>query len=136
MNTAAHGSAHADAVAAVSAPARWYCRGAAPMRRLHRVVTRPAGRLVGRAGLRTRIHPREGDLVPPPPAEAAARLGTTPLLAVHGDRAPYFPLDRPRMRAGAAGDRGELWLEPGMGHAGNAAEETLLTRTGAWPVAA
>ncbi|WP_082317762.1 alpha/beta hydrolase, partial [Streptomyces sp. NRRL WC-3549] len=40
--------AHTDAVVAVSAPARWYYRGTAPMRRLHWVVTRPAGRLVGR----------------------------------------------------------------------------------------
>ncbi|WP_093800233.1 S9 family peptidase [Streptomyces sp. Wb2n-11] len=134
--TEANTAAHADAVAAVSAPARWYYRGTAPMRRLHWVVTRPAGRLVGRVGLRTRIHPRDWDPVPLPPVEAAARLGTTPLLVVHGDRDPYFPLDHPRMLAGAAGDRGELWIEPGMGHAENAAAETLLTRIGAWLVAA
>ncbi|MGW7055528.1 alpha/beta fold hydrolase [Streptomyces sp. NPDC054887] len=128
-------SARADAVVAVSAPARWYYRGTAPMRRLHWVVTRPAGRLVGRFGLRTRIHDRDWDPVPLSPVEAAARLGATPLLVVHGDRDPYFPLDHPRALAAAAG-RGELWIVPGMGHAENAAEETLLTRIGAWLAAA
>ncbi|WP_189716032.1 alpha/beta hydrolase family protein [Streptomyces chryseus] len=128
-------SAAADAVVAVSAPARWYYRGTAPMRRLHWVVTRPAGRLVGRLGLRTRIHDRDWDPVPLSPVEAAARLGPTPLLVVHGDRDPYFPLDHPRALAAAAG-RSELWIVPGMGHAENAAEETLLTRIGAWLTAA
>ncbi|MFF3340926.1 alpha/beta hydrolase family protein [Streptomyces flavidovirens] len=130
-----HAHAHADAVAAVSAPARWYYRGTAPMRRLHWVVTRPAGRLVGRLGLRTRIHARDWDPVPLSPVEAAAGLGPTPLLVVHGDRDPYFPLDHPRMLAAAA-DRSELWIVPGMGHAENAAEETLLHRIGAWLTAA
>lgn len=130
-----HRSARADAVVAVSAPARWYYRGTAPMRRVHWVITRPAGRLVGRFGLRTRIHSRDWDPVPLSPVEAAARLGPTPLLVVHGDRDPYFPLDHPRMLAAAAA-RGELWIVPGMGHAENAAEETLLTRIGAWLSAA
>ncbi|GAA3069741.1 alpha/beta fold hydrolase [Streptomyces roseofulvus] len=121
-----------DAVAAVSAPARWYYRGTAPMRRLHWVVTRPAGRLVGRYGLRTRIDHRAWDPVPLPPVEAAARIAPTPLLIVHGDRDAYFPLDHPRTLA-AAGDA-ELWLEPGMGHAENAAGEELLDRLGAWLV--
>ncbi|MGX1886413.1 alpha/beta fold hydrolase [Streptomyces sp. NPDC055287] len=128
-------SARADAVVAVSAPARWYYRGTAPMRRLHWVVTRPAGRLVGRLGLRTRIHARDWDPVPLSPVEAAAGLGATPLLVVHGDRDPYFPLDHPRALAAAA-DGSELWIVPGMGHAENAAEETLLTRIGAWLTAA
>ncbi|MGR8009814.1 alpha/beta hydrolase [Streptomyces hypolithicus] len=109
---------------------------------LHWVVTRPAGRLVGRFGFRTRIHPREWDTVPLPPVEAAARLGATPLLVVHGDRDAYFPLDHPRMLADAAAGsgsgtgtgtgRGELWIEPGMGHAENTAGEALLTRIGVW----
>jgi pimeloyl-ACP methyl ester carboxylesterase len=132
---AGHVSARADAVVAVSAPARWYYRGTAPMRRLHWVITRPAGRLVGRFGLRTRIHARDWDPVPISPVEAAARLGQTPLLVVHGDRDPYFPLDHPRALAAAA-SRSELWIVPGMGHAENAAEETLLTRIGAWLTAA
>ncbi|MFG2633971.1 alpha/beta hydrolase family protein [Streptomyces sp. NPDC048362] len=124
-----------DAVVSVSAPARWYYRGTAPMRRLHWLITRPEGRLVGRYGLRTRIHHRDWDPVPLSPTEAAA-IAPTPLLIVHGDRDGYFPLDPPRMLAEAAGDHGELWVEPGMGHAENAADDDLLARIGDWATAA
>ncbi|MFG2902855.1 alpha/beta hydrolase [Streptomyces zaomyceticus] len=120
----------ADAVAAVSAPARWYYRGTAPMRRLHWVVTRPAGRLVGRYGFGVRIDRRAWDPVPLSPVEAVPLIAPTPLLVVHGDRDAYFPLDHPRMLAGA-GDA-ELWLERGMGHAENAADDELLARLGDW----
>ncbi|MFI9744270.1 alpha/beta hydrolase family protein [Streptomyces sp. NPDC052494] len=119
-----------DAVAAVSAPARWYYRGTAPMRRLHWLVTRPTGRLVGRYGLHTRIDGRTWDPVPLSPVEAVPLIAPVPLLIVHGDRDAYFPLDHPRMLAGA-GDA-ELWLEPGMGHAENAADDELLARLGDW----
>ncbi|MET9748560.1 MULTISPECIES: alpha/beta hydrolase [Streptomyces] len=128
-------AAGTDAVVSVSSPARWYYRGTAPMRRLHWLVMRPAGRLVGRYGLRTRIHHRDWDPVPLSPVEAAGRIAPTPLLVVHGDRDGYFPLDHPRMLAEAAGDHGELWLEPGMGHAENASDEALLHRIGDWAVA-
>ncbi|MFD8520186.1 alpha/beta hydrolase [Streptomyces capillispiralis] len=124
-----------DAVVSVSAPARWFYRGTAPMRRLHWLVTRPSGRLVGRYGLRTRIHHRQWDPVPVSPVEAVPRIAPTPLLIVHGDQDGYFPLDHPRMLAAAAGEGGELWVEPGMGHAENAAPEGLLTRIGDWVVA-
>ncbi|MFB9516789.1 alpha/beta fold hydrolase [Streptomyces purpureus] len=125
-----HIATHTDAVAAVSAPARWFYRGTAPMRRLHWVVTRPAGRLVGRYGLGTRIDPRDWDPVPLSPVEAVPLIAPTPLLIVHGDRDPYFPVDHPRMLA-AAGDA-ELWLEHGMGHAENAADDALLARLADW----
>lgn len=128
--------ARTDAVAAVSSPARWYYRGTAPMRRLHWVVTRPVGRLVGRYGLRTRIHHRDWDPVPLSPVESVPLIAPTPLLIVHGDSDPYFPLDHPRMLAAAAGDSAELWLEVGMGHAENAADEALLLRLADWLVAA
>ncbi|MFE6285553.1 alpha/beta hydrolase [Streptomyces sp. NPDC057877] len=126
--------ADTDAVVSVSAPARWYYRGTAPMRRLHWLVTRPAGRLVGRYGFRTRIHHRDWDPVPLSPVAAVPRIAPTPLLIVHGDRDGYFPLDHPRMLAEAAGDHGELWLEAGMGHAEHAATEELLARVGDWVV--
>ncbi|MEV5446375.1 alpha/beta hydrolase [Streptomyces sp. NPDC052644] len=125
-----------DAVAAVSAPARWYYRGTAPMRRVHWLITRPAGRLVGRYGLRTRIHDRDWDPVPLSPVEAVPLIAPTPLLIVHGDRDPYFPVDHPRSLAAASGGHAELWLEPGMGHAENAAGEELLTRIARWLTAA
>ncbi|WP_225824661.1 alpha/beta hydrolase [Streptomyces naphthomycinicus] len=130
----APGTAHA--VVAVSAPARWYYRGTAPMRRLHWLVTRPAGRLVGRYGLRTRIHHRDWDPVPLSPVQAVPRIAPTPLLIVHGDRDGYFPLDHPRMLAEAAGEHGELWVEPGMGHAEHAADDALVARIGGWAVSA
>ncbi|WP_241844822.1 alpha/beta hydrolase [Streptomyces silvensis] len=124
--------ARSDAVVSVSAPARWFYRGTAPMRRLHWVVTRRSGRMVGRLGLRTRIHPHEWNPVPLSPTEAVPLIAPTPLLIVHGDRDPYFPVDHPRMLAAAAGASGELWLEPGMGHAEHAADDALLERIGAW----
>ncbi|MEO3978448.1 alpha/beta hydrolase [Streptomyces sp. CAU 1734] len=127
-------AAGADAVAAVSAPARWFYRGTVPMRRLHWVVSRPLGRAVGRYGLRTRIEPAAWDPVPLSPVEAVPLIAPAPLLIVHGDRDPYFPLDHPRALAAAAGagDPVRLWLEPGMGHAENAAGDRLLGRIGAW----
>lgn len=127
--------ARPDAVVAVSAPARWYYRGTPPMRRLHWMVTRPMGRLVSRYGLGTRIHPEDWDPVPLSPVEAAPLIAPTPLLVVHGDRDPYFPLDHPRSLAAAAGGTAELWIEPGFGHAENAAGEALLRRIGAWTAA-
>ncbi|MFD3354379.1 alpha/beta hydrolase [Streptomyces fradiae] len=126
------GAGRTDAVAAVSAPARWYYRGTPPMRRVHWLITRPAGRLVGRYGLGTRIHDRDWDPVPLPPVAAVPLIAPTPLLVVHGDRDPYFPVDHPRALAAASGGHAELWLEPGMGHAENAAGEELLTRIAHW----
>ncbi|MHB9860738.1 alpha/beta hydrolase [Streptomyces sp. YIM S03343] len=123
-----------DAVVSVSAPARWYYRGTAPMRRVHWMVTRPAGRLVGRYGFRTRIDHRDWDPVPLSPVQAVPLIAPAPLLIVHGDRDGYFPLDHPRSLAEAAGDHAELWLEPGMGHAEHAAGDDLLRRIGDWGV--
>ncbi|MFF2998601.1 alpha/beta hydrolase family protein [Streptomyces sp. NPDC057950] len=124
--------ARTDAVVSVSAPARWYYRGTAPMRRLHWLVTRPAGRVVGRYGLRTRIHSRDWDPVPASPVESVPLIAPTPLLIVHGDQDGYFPLDHPRMLAEASGGHAELWVEHGMGHAEHAARDELLARIGAW----
>ncbi|MET7572718.1 alpha/beta fold hydrolase [Streptomyces sp. NPDC005492] len=124
--------AHTDAVVSVSAPARWYYRGTAPMRKVHWLVTRREGRLVGRYGLKTRIDHSGWDPVPLSPVEAVPRIAPTPLLVVHGEIDGYFPLDHPRMLAAAAGDHAELWLEPGMGHAEHAATDDLLARIGRW----
>lgn len=128
------GDAGTDAVVAVSAPARWYYRGTAPMRRLHWLVTRPEGRLLGRYGLRTRIHHRDWDPVPTSPVESVPLIAPTPLLIVHGDQDGYFPVDHPRMLADAAPGHAELWLEPGMGHAEHASDDELVARIGAWAV--
>jgi pimeloyl-ACP methyl ester carboxylesterase len=124
---------YADAVVAVSAPARWYYRGTAPMRRLHWAIQHPVGRLVSRYGLRTRIHHRDWDPVPLSPVAAAPLIAPVPLLVVHGDRDPYFPLDHPLALAEAADpEASELWLVPGFGHAENSADASLLDRIGDW----
>ena len=128
-------AAHTDAVVSVSAPARWYYRGTAPMRRLHWLVTRPVGRAVGRYGLRTRIHHRDWDPVPSSPVESIPLIAPTPLLIVHGELDGYFPVDHPRMLADASDGHADLWLEAGMGHAENAAGDELLARIGDWAAA-
>ena len=129
----ADAAAHADAVVAVSAPARWYYRGTAPMRRLHWAVQHPVGRLVSRYGLRTRVHHRDWEQVPLSPVAAAPLISPVPLLLVHGDQDPYFPLDHPLSLADAADPaRTTLWLVPGFGHAENAAAPSLLHRIGDW----
>ncbi|MDJ1135869.1 alpha/beta hydrolase family protein [Streptomyces iconiensis] len=128
-----HASASSDAVIAVSAPARWYYRGTAPMRRLHWAVQRPLGRVVARYGLRTRVQAGDWDPVPLSPVGAVPHIAPAPLLVVHGDRDPYFPLDHPRSLAAAASREAcELWIVPGFGHAENAAEMALLHRIGGW----
>lgn len=125
--------AHTDTVVAISSPARWYYRGTAPMRRLHWAITLPAGRLFSRLVLRTCIHPEDWNPVPLSPTEAAPLITPTPLLLVHGDRDPYFPLDHPQMlRAAADPATTELWIERGFGHAENAAGADLLRRVGEW----
>lgn len=129
--------ARTDAVASISAPARWYYRGTAPMRRVHWVISRRAGRLVGRYGLRTRIHHKDWDPEPLSPVEAVPLIPPTELLIVHGDRDTYFPLDHPYSLAEAAPEgAAELWIETGLGHAENAAEPALLHRVADWLVAA
>ncbi|MFC9846059.1 alpha/beta hydrolase family protein [Streptomyces sp. NPDC060223] len=124
--------ARTDAVVSVSAPARWYYRGTAPMRRVHWLVTQPVGRAVTRCYLRTRIHGRGWNPVPASPVESVPLIAPTPLLIVHGDIDGYFPVDHPRMLAAAAEGHADLWLERGMGHAEHAADDELLARIGEW----
>jgi len=124
-----------DAVVSVSAPAFWYYRGTRIMRLVHRLVQTRSGRLVMRAG-GTRIS-GEGwdDPLPTPPYEAAAMLGSTALLVVHGDIDRYFPLEHPRAIHESARDSGvrtDMWLERGFGHAESAISTQTLDRIGAW----
>lgn len=126
------GGSAVDAVVSVSAPARWYYRGTAPMRRVDWAITRPVGRLVARYGLRTRIHGAGWGPVPLSPVQVVDRIAPIPLLIVHGDQDGYFPLDHPLSLERAAGGSAELWIEPGFGHAENAAEPLLLRRIGCW----
>jgi pimeloyl-ACP methyl ester carboxylesterase len=120
------------AVVAVSGPARWYYRGTPPMRRAHWVIERRLGRLVARTALRTRITANGWQPVPEAPHEVAARITPAPLLVVHGDADGYFPLEHAHQLYEAAAQPKELWIEPGFGHAENAAQPELLHRIGAW----
>jgi pimeloyl-ACP methyl ester carboxylesterase len=122
----------ADAVVAVSAPSRWHYHGTPSMRRVHLAIERRGGRLVARYALRTRVSPRRWNPVPEAPEDVAGRIAPVPLLVVHGDRDAYFPVDHPRRLYEAAREPRELWLEPGFGHAENAAPADLLDRIGAW----
>ena len=120
------------AIAAVSGPARWYYRGTIPMRRAHWVIERRLGRIVGRVALRTRIAANGWDPLPEPPHEMAARISPIPLLIVHGDADTYFPVEHGESLYDAAAEPKELWIEPGFGHAENAASADLLRRIGTW----
>lgn len=122
------------AVVAVSGPARWYYRGTPAMRRAHWVIERPMGRLVGRVALRTRIAATGWNPVPEAPFEVAGRIAPAPLLVVHGDADHYFPVEHAEQLYAAAQDPKELWLEPGFGHAENAATPELIQRIATWIV--
>jgi len=118
-----------DAVVSVSATSRWRVRDTKPMRRLHWIVERRAGRVVGRTLLRTRLA-RAWDDEPESPVEVVGRV-TAPLLLVHGDRDTYFTLEHPRALYAAANEPKELWLVPGFGHAESGVSDELLDRIGA-----
>ena len=124
-----------DAVVSVSAPAFWYYRGTRVMRLVHHLVETRTGRLAMRLS-GTRISPREWtDPLPMPPVEAAAKLGTVPLLVVHGDVDRYFPVEHPRAirdAAAASGVPTEMWVVEGFGHAESAISPQDIDRIGAW----
>lgn len=131
----ADGPGRVDAVVSVSAPAFWYYRGTRIMRVAHWLVETRPGRLVMRAR-GTRVSSRMWtEPLPLPPHEAAAMLGDTPLLIVHGDVDHYFPLEHPRTihdSARGSGVRAELWVEPGFRHAESSISVEVLDRIGAW----
>jgi pimeloyl-ACP methyl ester carboxylesterase len=118
-----------DAVVSVSAPSRWYVKDTGPMRRLHWLVEKRAGRRVTRLVFRTRLADRWDE--PESPVEVVGRITPIPLLLVHGDADAYFTMDHPRALAAAAGDPTELWVVRGFGHAEGAATPQLLDRIGA-----
>jgi pimeloyl-ACP methyl ester carboxylesterase len=123
-----------DAVAAVSAPSRWYIRDTPVMRRLHPMAETAGGRALARAVFKVRL--TDGwTRVPPSPVEVVDRIAPTPLLLVHGDADTYFPVEHPLALAAAAGPGCELWLERGFGHAENALTSALADRVAGWLVA-
>lgn len=125
-----------DAVASVSATARWGVRDTAAMRRLHRIVETRTGRAFAARVMGTRISPDGWNPLPPSPLECVAAVAPLPLLLVHGDRDGYFPVTHAVELAAAAQEPVELWLEQGFGHAETAVSDELLDRLGAWLAAA
>jgi pimeloyl-ACP methyl ester carboxylesterase len=125
-----------DAVVAVSGPGRWYYRGTKPMRRVHFAIERRVGRLIVANVLNTRISNGRWDPEPMPPAEAAALIAPVPLLVVHGDQDPYFPVDHAEEIFAAAREPRDLWIIPGFGHAEASTGPALVDRIGGWLQAA
>ncbi|HIV57430.1 MAG TPA: lysophospholipase [Candidatus Stackebrandtia faecavium] len=123
-----------DAIAAVSGPAHWYYKGTPHMRMLHRAVEWPLGRMVSRLALRTRISNGGWADVPKTPVELAANISPIPLLIMHGDQDPYFPLRHAFAIAEAAAEPKTLWVVPGMGHAESGMTPQLTRRLRTWVI--
>jgi pimeloyl-ACP methyl ester carboxylesterase len=121
-----------DAVVSVSSPGWWYYRGTERMRRVHFAVEHRIGRLITKMAFNTRIASEPWDPVPVPPDKAAARIPGIPLLVVHGDQDPYFPVDHAQQIFRSAQDPKELWLVPGFGHAESGCRPALVDRIGGW----
>ncbi|MCT9933526.1 lysophospholipase [Planotetraspora sp. A-T 1434] len=129
-HAALHGGV--DAVVAVSGPARWYYRGTKPMRQVHWAIEQWSGRLAARVAKGTRIARGTWDPIPIPPYEAVAMISPTPLLIVHGDADPFFPLEHAYQLYDGAKEPKELWVEPGYAHAESAATPELVRKIGRW----
>jgi pimeloyl-ACP methyl ester carboxylesterase len=133
-----------QAVVSVSAAGFWFYRGTPPMRLLHRAVETPQGRRILRWGFHTRVTDRAWEEpYPLSPSESAGLVAPVPLLVVHGDEDPYFPLEHAHaiVTAAAAGaarrrveDRTVEWIEHGFGHAESAASSAadVVARIGVW----
>ena len=121
-----------EAAVSVSGPGHWYYRGTERMRRVHFVAEHRVGRLAARMLTKTRISSGHWDPTPVPPDEAAAQISPIPLLIVHGDSDPYFPVYHAQQLYDAAREPKELWLVPGFGHAESSLPAALVDRIGGW----
>jgi pimeloyl-ACP methyl ester carboxylesterase len=131
LRQAALGRHRPDAVVSVSAVGRWYVRDTPPMRRVHWLLETTAGRRLAARLVRLRLG--EPWPVPPPsPLEVVHRIAPTPLLLVHGDEDPYFPLELFRSLARAAGPAAAVEVVAGMGHAESGITAPLVERIGRW----
>jgi pimeloyl-ACP methyl ester carboxylesterase len=125
----------ADAVVSVSAPGVWYERGTRPMRLVHWMFESRTGRTATRVLRRTRLSSTGWDPVPEAPVDVAGAIAPRPLLIVHGDADPYFPMRHVDALAAAA-PSAQVWVEPSMGHAEVATTEALIERIADWVIAA
>jgi uncharacterized protein len=132
LRQGAGGQHRPSAVVAVSGPARWYSRETLPMRRVHWLLEQPHGRIAARA-LGVRL---DGgwEVIPPSPVEVVSQVDA-PLLVVHFAADRYFAPVHARALAAAAGDRAQLWLEPGDGHGESGTSPALAARIAEWALA-
>lgn len=129
LRHAALGEHRPDVVVSVSSPSRWYIRETPSMRRVQWLAEHPLGRTVGRfLGVRLGT---TWEQLPPTPLELMDRIAPLPLLLVHGTDDHYFPVQHAHALHRAA-DHGELWIEPGMGHAESGLKPGLLARIHRW----
>ena len=119
-----------DALVCVSTGSVWFQRDTRPMRRLHWLVLTRLGRVVARRAFKVRVDPAGWGLEPLSPLDAARRL-KVPLLLVQGDSDSYVRAEHGYALSEAAAGPVEFWMEPGFGHAEEAAEPALLRRIGA-----
>lgn len=122
----------ADAVVSVSGPGWWFERSTVPMRWIHFLVQHPVGRVVSGVAFRTRIEKDGWKPVPESPAEVVHRIAPVPVLVVHGDADPFFPVGHARALYLAAREPRQLWIEKGFGHAEAATGVELVGRIGRW----
>jgi pimeloyl-ACP methyl ester carboxylesterase len=119
----------ADAVVAVSPPARWFLRESRSMLRVQWLLEHPVGPLLGpRLGIRLGA---PWSTVPSTPLDEVGRIAPTPLLLVHGTADHYFgPGQSVRLHRAAPGS--ELWLIDGMGHGESGISPATVDRIAAW----
>lgn len=105
-------------VVAISAPARWRpVAPPGPLQRIERIWHSAPRRAALRVALGVRLAPPARWSDPDPPV-AAVRRWAGPLLVVHGEADPYFPIADAEALVAAAGGPAVLWRQPAsFGHA-------------------
>ena len=104
----------ADAVVAISTPARWATSDTKAVRRMTWVFTHQIGRVLFRRLFGTRINLEWGN--PAPPLEAVAKIDA-PILIVHGADDHFFPAADAEALYANAPEPKRLKLIPRFGHA-------------------
>jgi pimeloyl-ACP methyl ester carboxylesterase len=111
---AAGGAGDADAVVAISTPARWGTSETKAVRRMTWVFTHQIGRTMFRRLFGTRINLEWGN--PAPPVEAVAKINA-PILIVHGADDHFFPPEDAEALFANAPDPKRLQIMDRFGHA-------------------
>ena len=120
---AAGGAGDADAVVAISTPARWGTSDTKAVRRMTWVFTHSIGRTMFRRLFGTRINLEWGN--PAPPLEAVAKINA-PILIVHGADDHFFPAEDAQALFDNAPDPKRLKLVEHFGHAEDGFTEAFV----------